>query len=1781
MNVLFSEGVSGVEAGDLRINGVGASSVTEVSPREYQFNFPQPATGLVTVAWAASPGIADLDLPADPFVPGPGWSYTLDPSAITAAVIISEFMADNENGIEDEDGTKADWIELYNRGTEDVNLGGWFLTDTVTNLTKWRFPDVPLAVNRYLLVWASQKNKTNAAAPLHTNFRLSNNSGSYLALVDPQTNVVSEFVSYPAQQNDVSYGRDRVDPNIIGYFTTPTPGVQNSTSGTGFAPEPVFSLESGTYTNNSLTLNITAPAGTTIRFTRDGTEPTANSPVFSNAITFSTNLMVKARVFQTGLFPSAVRARSFIMLDNSTREFNSNVPIMIISTHGRTIPANVPPGGTRARGVLASIDTFRGRSELKGEAEFVGLAQFEVTGQTSADLFPKKPHRIEVNDEVGNDLRVSLLGMPAEADWILRNPYSDKCLMNDFLGYELWEEMGHYSCRRRFVELFVDTGGGKLSYPGDYYGVMVLFERIEAGNNRVDIAELTPSHTNEPAITGGYIIKKDKDSTGDLNFSTPGGAGHSGQGLKLHSPRPSAMRAANPGATTSWPGPGYTPSASNQLGYLLRYLNRFEASIYAANWTNLTGTNHYSHYIDVDAFVDQHLHVEFTKQIDGYRLSSFYSKDRNGKLKPEPVWDWNLSFGNANYLKGGMTNGWYWADQAEGMGSAEHIWLRRLVFGSATVSPSGTANGPGDPDFRQKITDRWGVLRTNVLNGNRVVARIDELATLLTEAAVRNYAKYPILNTQIWPNPEGGSFHVDYTQPTYAAIISEMKKWTMGRFLWMDNQFLRAPVLSSSGGPITPGFSLVASATAGTIYYTLDGSDPRLPGGRISPTAVAYSGPITINTNSRVVARAYLASTPLWTQWSPPSAATFVAQTPRLVITEIMYHPLPPGPGSTNIDEDFEYLELKNVGGTTLNVNGFSISGGVDFTFPNRTLAVGERVLVVKNRYAFTNRYGTAINSLIAGEYAGNLANDGNRLILEGRVREPILDFSYDDEWYPITDGFGFSLVVVDESAAASAWGTQGQWRPSGTLNGTPGQGDTIVSAPQVVINEALTHSDPAPPFDTIELRNLGATPANIGGWFLTDDFREPKKYRIPTGTMIPENGYLTFDESVFNSGPTAFSLSSHGDEVYLFSGDIDGNLTGYYHGHDFGAAPQGVTFGRHVNSVGVEHFVAQVSPTLPGANSGPRVGPVVISEIMYHPPDVFVSNAYWNNPEDEYIELHNFSAQAVPLNDPMHATNTWTLTGAVDFTFPQGVNIPAGGYIIVAGVDPANSSELAGFRARNGISASVPVYGAFKGNLSNESEPVELRRPDVPEPAGPPDFGFVPYVLVERVRYSDMMPWPVAADGIGPSLQRITPSAYGNDPANWVAAAKTPGAAFGGGMPPTIVQQPTNRTVVAFNDTSLHVVASGANLSYQWRFNSANLVGETNATLNLINVLPNQEGYYQVVVLNPSGSIASSNVFLEVLIPANIVSQPQNVIMRGSTNEATYGMTFSNAVFAVVANSSTPITYQWRYNSNTLAGATNNTLVVSNVNLSHQGFYDCIVTDGIGSVRTTPALLRVNIVPVITRQPQSIVALAGDNIAFSFEHRGTAPFGYRWRRNGVNLFPGSGFTNLRVLTISNVQTNQAGTYTVIITNAGNMSPGVLSANAVLTVLVDSDGDGAPDIWESQFGFLPNNGSDGELDFDGDGASNADEFRAGTDPKDENSYLGIASIAVGGETSLTFPARSNRSYMVEYKDAVGTSSWTRLANVYVRTNNHTAVVLDTNAPGPQRYYRVVTPLDQN
>ncbi len=494
------------------------------------------------------------------------------------------------------------------------------------------------------------------------------------------------------------------------------------------------------------------------------------------------------------------------------------------------------------------------------------------------------------------------------------------------------------------------------------------------------------------------------------------------------------------------------------------------------------------------------------------------------------------------------------------------------------------------------------------------------------------------------------------------------------------------------------------------------------------------------------------------TNW--PAAPT--AAQNDLRVTELMYHPAPPTAAELTtmpwlLDSDFEFIELKNTGTNTLNLGGAQFSAGVLFTFPtNITLGPGGLVVVAANTNALALRYGTLTN--VTGFYEGLFDNAGENIQVLDAVGEMVQDFTYDNVWRPLTDGLGFSLVPVDIYAHWDAWETAGQWRASSYLGGSPGVDDppppTI--AP-IQITEALAHTDP-PQSDSIELFNPTPDSVLIGGWLLSDDVASPRKYRIPTGTVLAAGARLVFTESHFNTPsnlPTSFSLSSVGDEVWLFSADAATNLTGHLHGHTFEASPNGRTFSRHLNSIGEEFFVLSASNTLGAGEAYPQVGPGVISEIC---PGAASNLAF--------VEVT--SAAPLELYDPLFPTNTWRLRGGVDFDWPAGATLSATTCVVVAFDPVADTNTAAAFRAAYGLPTNVWLAGPWSGVLDPADGHVKLQRPDAP------NTNEVPYILVEDIHYRTAAPWPTPA--AGQSLQRISDSVFGSDPMNWFPAPATPG---------------------------------------------------------------------------------------------------------------------------------------------------------------------------------------------------------------------------------------------------------------------------------------------------------------------------------------------------------------------------------------------------------------------
>ncbi|MBK1875954.1 lamin tail domain-containing protein [Pelagicoccus mobilis] len=457
-----------------------------------------------------------------------------------------------------------------------------------------------------------------------------------------------------------------------------------------------------------------------------------------------------------------------------------------------------------------------------------------------------------------------------------------------------------------------------------------------------------------------------------------------------------------------------------------------------------------------------------------------------------------------------------------------------------------------------------------------------------------------------------------------------------------------------------------------------------------------------------------------------------------------MYHP-PSGSGFEG--SELEFVEIYNAGENAVDLSGAYFNDGIVFTFPDASsLDPGEFLVIVSNTAAFQERYSGVSAS---GEYEGQLDNSGERVQLLDASGQLLFVVDYRDSspWPSEADGAGKSLVLRDPSLLPSDEDDYSAWRASSEELGSPARPEPSLDIVQVVINEVLTHTD-LPLVDAIELHNPTGETAEIGGWYLSDQYENPKKYRIPNGSSVSPDGYFVVDEIAFGVGETGFSLNSHGEPLWLFSADENGNLTGYSYGVEFGASDNGVSFGRYVLSTGETEMVALSERTLGSENVEPLRGEIVVSEIYYDPS----AGGY------EYIELLNTSGENVRLYDIENPANTWRINGLA-FDFPSGLTLQPNQMAVVTQVEPSV------FREYYGPLEGVMVLGPYAGALDNAGERISLQKPDSPDLVD--GQVFVPYIDVDVVDYNDKAPWPVSQQE-GACIERVDLVGFGRDADSW-----------------------------------------------------------------------------------------------------------------------------------------------------------------------------------------------------------------------------------------------------------------------------------------------------------------------------------------------------------------------------------------------------------------------------
>lgn len=420
-------------------------------------------------------------------------------------------------------------------------------------------------------------------------------------------------------------------------------------------------------------------------------------------------------------------------LKNTTANMESNLPIIIINTNGKRIVDE--PKQNVNMGVINNTSGINNSNDPYNEYD--GIVGIEIRGQSSQH-FSKKSYGFETRTDSGTNNNVSLLGLPPENDWVLHGPYSDKSLMRNVLAYKWAAGMGQYAPRTELCELIIDK---------EYKGVYVLIEKIKRDSGRVNIANLRTIDTSGIELTGGYIFRIDKES-----------------GPSWISPYKSTF---NKYTEFFYLYPDPDIITIEQKNYIKNFVTDFEHALNSSNYSD--PVSGYRPYIDIKSFIDFFLMNEIAKNVDAYRISSYFYKDKDtdtsiSPLVAGPVWDFNLGFGNVDYYNANNVKGW----QCDYKVTDSHqipFWWKKFLK---------------DPYFVQTMINLWYQYRHSFLSDKQFKNTIDEIADALDKAQQRNFDKYPILHQYVWPNNNIGG--------TYSNEIEYMKDWIQDRLNWMDEE---------------------------------------------------------------------------------------------------------------------------------------------------------------------------------------------------------------------------------------------------------------------------------------------------------------------------------------------------------------------------------------------------------------------------------------------------------------------------------------------------------------------------------------------------------------------------------------------------------------------------------------------------------------------------------------------------------------------------------------------------------------------------------------------------------------------------------------------------------------------------------------------------------------------------------------------------------------------------------------------------------------------------------
>ncbi|MCE9615853.1 MAG: lamin tail domain-containing protein [Lentisphaerae bacterium] len=1348
------------------------------------------------------------------------------PGPLPAAVVINEFLAINGTGLADADGDRPDWIELWNGGTGAVSLAGWRLTDDSRDLNQWTFPATTIPAGGYLVVFASGKNRAVAGQPLHTNFKLKG-EGEYLALVRPDGAAIEDAYApaYPLQFTDISFGRTTNLDAGVGYFTLPTPGSVNAAAALAQTAATTCSAPHGTYTSTITVAISCLTTGAQVRYTRDGSAPVTNSMLYGGPLVISNTTILRARAFAFGHVPSDSITQTYLFLADVARQ-----------------PAN--PAGFPATwsGSVADYAMEDNTNDLKLVAGDVALSveQARQVVQQSLAGLPSVSLVMSIDDWFS-----ASSGIYANA--LNEGPPWERACSVEFLPWE--GEPGFQ------INAGVEMHGGTARYPNitPKHAIQVSFK------NEFGPASLAYRvFTNAPVeVFNTLVLRSDVRDC----WTSPGDYGDG------PNPRSQATYLRDPWLIESQRDLG---AAAPGRRFVHLYLNGMYWGVY--DLTERTDNVFAAARLGGDSAAYDTVHNVYppraiegdlvkwdelrTKAAAGLASNDAYQgiqgNDADGTRNPAreilcdvqsllqvllpgqyaAPHDWPGNwFGNR--LRGADSIGFHFSNWDGDLGfvPGRIDYDRVTIVGGSNFNDTWGIVDKGcrlNAEYRLRYADfiHRHFFHGGALTGEAAAARWRRLAEDLRPGMVAESARWGDYRRDVHPY-ETPPFEL-YTparhwEPTVQSMATNHVAARHPVLLQQYRQHGLYPAVAAPeflvqgvpqyGGAFAPGATLTLAAS-NTIYFTLDGTDPRQYGTGAA-VGTAYSGALPLTHAMAVSARALSGTT-----WSALAEAVFVpAQAPVIRLTELMFHPRDAS-GQTNwVASDFEFIEFQNQGEATAGLAGLRFTAGINFDFTGsavRALAPGQFVLVVANRAAFASRYPGVPASLVAGEFTRSFAwpkpvlrDEGEAVRLVDARGSNLVAFTYRDArgWPLAAAGAGHSLVPAPGSDQTQDLDYGGNWRASAWRDGSPGAADPA-PVTDVVLNEFAAHTDytNGQPWqdanDWVELYHAGTAAVVFADWYLSDRASDLKLWALPPSLTLQPGHWLVLDEvtgfhPATNSG---FGLNKAGDEIFL--SHLPGN------GKDrvvdavrFKAQEADSTEGRWPD--GGAWWQGLLGPTANTSNT-PPVGRVVITEFMPQPPAL---DGAAGAAAEEFVEIRNTSAATVTL---ANAAGAWRLTGEVEYTFSGAPTLDPGEHLVVVGFDPeADPQALAAFRAHySQAPAAGLVVGPWQGTLDNLGGRLALERPQ----AGDQPGESASWVIVDEVIYYSRSPWPGGATGSETGLQRADAQGAGSAPDNWYAPiVPSPGAAAEG----IVLVRPSNGEVCFSGETvQLLALADTASLA-------------------------------------------------------------------------------------------------------------------------------------------------------------------------------------------------------------------------------------------------------------------------------------------------------------------------------------------------------------------------------